>query len=103
MSEKIKLSELRAARAAMPMGTERAAVYECLNGEIEIRCPRGGGCVLQALEAADAAGIVASHNAVDALIELAEADLAYRKVRRANGMAAIAKARLDAARARLEP
>lgn len=72
MSEKIKLSELVAARAAMPMGHVKLTSAEYPNGEAGIFDPEDT-TVAVVIAAADAAGMVATLNSANPLIEVVQA------------------------------
>lgn len=105
ITDKIKLSELRSSRAVMTPGPWTL--------DDDTPCIYGGNDTTGTFEVAviseeaanydgDAAGIVATHNAADALIELAEAAVAYRTSDTAQQMRATA-VRYNAALARFEP
>ena len=84
----IKLSELKAARAAMTPGPYAAAEANRDGFEfLEIRSPTREVVAMPDDEMADenAAGIVATHNAADVLIEIAEAAKAYEEANLWNG------------------
>lgn len=80
----ISLSDLKAKRAAMTQGEWVSSPEDADDGEVYTDDPykiivRTG----RAPVAANATGIVATHNAADVLIGLAEAALAYEQARKA--------------------